>query len=61
MKELNNLKGIIVDWAGTMVDYGCMAPLNVFVEVFKEKGITISKEEARGPMGLKKLDHIREL
>ena len=61
MKELNNVRGIIVDWAGTMVDYGCMAPLNVFVEVFKEKGITISNEEARGPMGLKKLDHIREL
>ncbi|MGL4572459.1 MAG: phosphonoacetaldehyde hydrolase [Clostridium sp.] len=61
MRELKNIKGIVVDWAGTMVDYGCMAPLNVFVKVFKDRGITISNEEARGPMGLKKIDHIREL
>lgn len=61
MRELNNISGVIVDWAGTMVDYGCMAPLKVFVDVFKERGISITNEEARGPMGLKKIDHIREL
>lgn len=55
------VKGIIFDWAGTLVDYGCMAPTQVFIEVFKDKGIEISMEEARGPMGLAKRDHVKEL
>ncbi len=56
-----NVKGIIFDWAGTVVDYGCIAPTQVFIEVFREKGIVISMEEARGPMGLAKKDHIASL
>lgn len=56
-----NVKGIIVDWAGTVVDYGCMAPTQVFIEVFKERGINITMEEARGPMGLAKRDHVAAL
>ena len=56
-----NIKGIVFDWAGTLVDYGCIAPTAVFVEVFKKHGIVISLEEARGPMGLAKKDHVREL
>lgn len=54
-----NIKGLIFDWAGTTVDYGCMAPTTVFIEVFKQKGVEISLEEARTPMGLHKKDHIR--
>lgn len=55
------IKGVIFDWAGTMVDYGCFAPLLVFVNVFKNRGIDITAEEARGPMGMLKRDHIRAL
>lgn len=55
------LKAVIFDWAGTTVDFGCMAPAGVFVEVFKQKGIDISMSEARGPMGMHKKDHIREI
>jgi len=58
-KQYNGpLKAIIFDWAGTTVDYGCFAPTGVFIEVFKQKGIEISIEEARGPMGMHKRDHI---
>ncbi len=55
------LKAVIFDWAGTTVDYGCFAPTGVFIEVFSQKGITISPQEARGPMGMHKRDHIRSL
>ncbi|OCA92259.1 phosphonoacetaldehyde hydrolase [Pseudobacillus wudalianchiensis] len=55
------IKGIIFDWAGTTVDYGCLAPVQVFVQIFKEKGIDITIEEARKPMGLLKIDHVRAL
>ena len=32
-------EAVIFDWAGTTMDYGCMAPAVVFVDVFKAKGI----------------------
>jgi phosphonoacetaldehyde hydrolase len=53
------LQGVILDWAGTTVDYGCMAPAAVFVEVFERQGVPITMEEAREPMGMHKKDHIR--
>jgi phosphonoacetaldehyde hydrolase len=52
---------VIFDWAGTTMDYGCYAPAVVFMEVFKRRGVEISMAQARGPMGLKKLDHIRAI
>jgi len=55
------IKAVVFDWAGTTVDFGCFAPTGVFVEVFRQKGIDITIEEARGPMGLHKRDHIRIL
>ncbi len=55
------IRGIIFDWAGTTVDYGCIAPAIAFVEVFKKRNIKISIEEAREPMGLAKKDHVRVL
>ncbi|NEW08107.1 phosphonoacetaldehyde hydrolase [Paenibacillus sp. SYP-B3998] len=55
------IQAVVFDWAGTMVDYGCFAPLNVFMEVFRKREIAITIEEARAPMGLLKRDHIREI
>lgn len=51
----------IFDWAGTTMDYGCLAPAVVFIEVFKLRGVEISIGEARAPMGLMKKDHIRAI
>lgn len=56
-----HIKAVIADWAGTIVDFGCMAPAAVFVEVFKKEGVEISIADARGPMGMNKRDHIREI
>lgn len=55
------LKLIVFDWAGTTVDYGCIAPAAVFVEGFRRRGVEISLHEARGPMGMEKRAHIATL
>jgi phosphonoacetaldehyde hydrolase len=52
------LKAVVLDWAGTTLDYGCFAPAVVFMEVFKRKGVEISIDEARVPMGSHKKTHI---
>lgn len=49
----------IFDWAGTVVDYGCQAPVSAFVEGFRQMGVEVSMQVARGPMGMEKRDHIR--
>ncbi|MDA2644004.1 phosphonoacetaldehyde hydrolase [Bacillus cereus] len=55
------IEAVIFDWAGTTVDYGCFAPLEVFMEIFHKRGVAITAEEARKPMGLLKIDHVRAL
>jgi len=68
MSNINRIKpydgpvrAVIMDWAGTAVDYGCMGPVAPFVEVFQSRGVSVTVEEARGPMGLMKKDHIRAM
>ena len=57
-KSFQHLQGLVVDWAGTVVDYGSRAPAIVFQEIFRQSGVDISFAEARGPMGLAKRAHI---
>src|SRR5215470_13153739 len=56
-----NIKLVIFDWAGTLVDFGCRAPLAAFLEAFDAAGLPISEEVARRPMGAHKRDHVREI
>ena len=58
---MKKIKAVIFDWAGTTVDYGCMAPVQAFVEVFKQYGIEPAMQEVREPMGMLKIDHIRTM
>ena len=58
---MNKIEAVIFDWAGTTVDFGCFAPVNVFIEIFKEVGIEVTMEEARLPMGMLKWDHIKTM
>ena len=55
------LKACILDWSGTTVDKYVIAPAEVFVKVFEKHNVPISMEEARGPMGLRKDLHIKEI
>jgi phosphonoacetaldehyde hydrolase len=48
------IQAVLLDWAGTTMDFGCMAPAVVFVEVFRRQGVPITMEEARAPTGAHK-------
>ncbi len=54
-------KLVILDWAGTSVDYGCFAPVNAFDRAFRACGIEPTVDEIREPMGMLKLDHIKTM
>jgi len=52
---------VIFDWAGTMVDFGCHAPVIALREAFALRGVAISDAQARRDMGKSKADHVRAL
>jgi phosphonoacetaldehyde hydrolase len=54
----DSIKAVILDWAGTVVDFGSRAPMGAFVRAFAEFGVAIEVADARGPMGMAKWDHI---
>jgi phosphonoacetaldehyde hydrolase len=56
-----NVQAALLDWAGTTMDFGCMAPAVVFVKVFERAGVPITMEEARAPMGAHKRVHIQKI
>lgn len=55
------IEAVLLDWAGTTMDFGCMAPALAFVEAFKRKQVPITVEEARAPMGAHKRVHIQRI
>jgi phosphonoacetaldehyde hydrolase len=55
------LKAVILDWAGTAVDYGSFAPTVVFQRLFESQNVKITPEDARSGMGLMKKDHLRTI
>lgn len=57
----HTIQGVIFDWAGTTVDFGCFAPVSAFVEAFRKAGIDVTLEETRAPMGKLKIEHIRTM
>jgi len=52
---------VIFDWAGTMVDFGCCAPIGAYVEAFARRGVSLAEAAARADMGIAKADHVRAL
>ncbi len=58
---MTKLRAVILDWAGTTVDFGCHAPVAVLTEVFKGNGVEIMTSEARMDMGLPKRAHIEKI
>ena len=58
----HQIEALILDWAGTVVDFGSFAPTAIFVEAFaRAYEFPISLAESRAPMGLGKWDHIAAL
>lgn len=58
---MNKIECIIMDWAGTAIDYGCFAPVAAFIESFKTLGLEVTADETRAHMGLTKIEEIRML
>ncbi len=58
---MSKVEMVVFDWAGTMVDYGSCAPVDVFARTFNKKGIELTKEEINKPMGMEKKCHIRTI
>lgn len=56
-----SLKAVVLDWAGTAVDYGSFAPTAVFMRLFEEEGVRITAADARSGMGLMKRDHLKKI
>ncbi len=52
------IKAVIFDWAGTMVDFGCMAPVSALIDAFAAHGVGITAAQARRDMGRAKHDHV---
>lgn len=53
------LQAIVLDWAGTTVDHGSLAPVRTLQRVFTEAGVGLTEPEVRRDMGLPKKEHIR--
>jgi phosphonoacetaldehyde hydrolase len=56
-----HIRAIMLDWAGTTVDHGSMAPVLALQTLFAQHGITLSTEDARRDMGRLKRDHIQAI
>ena len=55
------LKALVLDWAGTTVDFGSRAPARTLQRLFAEAGIPLIEAETRRDMGLPKKDHISRI
>jgi phosphonoacetaldehyde hydrolase len=56
-----HIRAVILDWAGTAVDFGSRAPVAALRHVLESAGIQLSATEARQGMGRLKKDHIRTI
>lgn len=55
------LQAVILDWAGTTVDYGSLAPVRTLQALFARADVCLTDAETRRDMGLPKKEHIRAI
>jgi phosphonoacetaldehyde hydrolase len=55
------IRAVVFDWAGTMVDFGSVAPVVAMQQAFAAEGIPIEIDEVRADMGRAKRDHVRAI
>jgi phosphonoacetaldehyde hydrolase len=53
------IPAVILDWAGTTVDFGSLAPVAALQRIFEANRVPITSAEARAQMGVLKRDQIR--
>jgi phosphonoacetaldehyde hydrolase len=52
---------VVFDWAGTMIDFGCQAPVEALRRAFAGQGVTLDDDQIRRDMGRAKRDHVHAL
>lgn len=55
------LKAIIFDWAGTVVDFGSLCPVEAFRAAFAERAVEVSIRDVQRFMGIRKREHIQSI
>jgi phosphonoacetaldehyde hydrolase len=58
---MSEVVAVVFDWAGTMVDFGCQAPVVALQAAFAAEGVSLAEADARADMGMAKRDHVRAL
>ncbi len=61
MPSSRKIQLVVLDWAGTAVDFGCFAPVDSFAKALERHGVSATPEQVRKPMGAAKKDHLRAL
>ena len=54
----SDLKAVIFDWAGTMVDFGSVAPVMALRDAFDAEGVPVTDAEIRTHMGRTMRGHV---
>jgi phosphonoacetaldehyde hydrolase len=60
-RPTDRIRLVVLDWAGTTIDFGSLAPVAAFTRVFAAHGVPVTAVAARGPMGAHKKDHLRAM
>jgi phosphonoacetaldehyde hydrolase len=55
------IAAVVFDWAGTMVDFGSVAPVIAMQKAFQGEGLALEVDEVRADMGRAKRDHVRAI
>jgi phosphonoacetaldehyde hydrolase len=58
---MSEIVAVVFDWAGTVVDFGCLAPVRALQAAFAAEGLALSEAQARKDMGKAKRDHVAAL
>jgi len=52
---------VVFDWTGTLIDYGCKAPVKAFKKAFNHFGLNPSNKTIRKYIGMDKYNHINNI
>lgn len=58
---MRRLVAVVFDWAGTVIDFGCLAPVSALQAAMAQEGVTVSEAQVRADMGRAKRDHVAAL
>jgi phosphonoacetaldehyde hydrolase len=61
MQEALKIQLVVFDWAGTLIDYGCLAPARAYLEAFAKSKLMLTVAQVRWSMGMHHYEHILSL